>query len=250
MSYACCKVSLAPLRTDKNDAAEMCSQLLFGEPVEVLEVLDNWTKIRTIFDHYEGWMDTKLLLNLSEKEFKRWLDGLSISTAFTRLIQGSWGIFPITMGAYLPFNLADEFQIGSERFSLVEENSVTDLSDLKQFALAYLNAPYLWGGKSPFGIDCSGFTQQVFRLVDKQLPRDACDQVEHGMEVAFEDASFGDLAYFHNKSGKVTHVGIVLEEHQIIHASGWVRIDELRIDGIWREDFGRLTHPLTSIKRL
>jgi len=112
-----------------------------------------------------------------------------------------------------------------------------------------LNAPYLWGGKSFFGIDCSGFTQQVFRFLDKRLPRDAYQQAEEGMTVEFDETEVGDLAFFANASGKITHVGIILENMQIIHAHGAVRLDELTKEGIFSADKGGITHYLTVIKR-
>ncbi|MES2589107.1 MAG: C40 family peptidase [Bacteroidota bacterium] len=243
---AFCKVSISPLRKESSDASEMVSQLLFGELVEIEEVKNNWTKVTTFFDNYEAWTDTKHLIYLSEKEVNRHLDGLTIETTLIREIQTPWGNQFITRGAFI-HDEASDFNIGQNEFSFlnrIEEENFT----LESYAKSYLNAPYLWGGKSPFGIDCSGFTQQVFRYFDKKIPRDAYQQAEHGMEIDFDDKLEGDLAFFSNSSGKITHVGIVLNDSQIIHASGQVKIDVLKKDGIY--SFDEKTHDLISIKRI
>jgi cell wall-associated NlpC family hydrolase len=116
--------------------------------------------------------------------------------------------------------------------------------------LEYLNAPYLWGGKSIWGIDCSGFVQAIFRLHGYNLPRDAYEQAEIGTDISFEDCQENDLAYFSNASGKIIHVGILGKDRQIIHASGRIRIDELKEQGIWNEEYEKFSHTLVHIKRL
>ena len=115
----------------------------------------------------------------------------------------------------------------------------------------YLKAPYVWGGKSIFGLDCSGLVQQLYGLVGIQLPRDARQQVEHGQPVHFVvQARPGDLAFFDNAEGRIVHVGLVLEEGRILHAHGEVRIDPLDHNGIYNKDLGRYTHKLRIIRRL
>lgn len=249
MHYAFCKVSISPLRKESSDASEMVSQLLFGEIVELQESQGNWTRIRTFCDNYEGWTDARHLLQLSTKEVNRWLDGIHILPELLHEVETPWGNQQLTRGAFMPQNPGREFNIGNYRFSFVNESQENTM-DWKTFALGYLNTPYLWGGKSPFGIDCSGFSQVVCRFREKNIPRDAYQQCDLGVEVLFEDQEEGDLAFFSNDKGKITHVGLILSNQKIIHASSWVRIDELRSDGIYRSDNGEKTHHLFAIKRI
>jgi len=249
VKLAWCRVSLAPLRQENNDQSEMVSQLLFGELVEVIESEFNWTKIRTYFDNYPAWMDTKQLIYLSEKEANRWLDGISLATDLFNELDTPWGKQFVPRGSFLPIDKEAEFRIGNHQFK-IQNQQKNNLLTMQDFALSYLNTPYLWGGKGPLGIDCSGFTQQVFRFIGIQLPRDAYQQEELGQEIDFEDQQLGDLAFFSNEKGKIIHVGIVLADYQIIHASGWVRIDEFKEQGIWNHEHNKLSHNLHSIKRI
>ena len=115
----------------------------------------------------------------------------------------------------------------------------------------YLNSPYLWGGRSPFGIDCSGFTQMVFKLNGIKLPRDAYEQAEIGKTLNFiEETQKGDLAFFDNEEGKIIHTGIIIDKNKIIHSSGKVRIDNLDHYGIFNAETGKYSHNLRLIKKV
>lgn len=240
-------MSIAPLRKEASDSSEIVSQILFGELVEVESIEEPWAKVKTFSDAYEGFIDYKHMRLLRDKEVKRWMDGLDYLIDREIELLTPWGKQRICRGAHIP--LQEEFSIGKEEFKLCSapKTSVPSIIDL---AKDYLNTSYLWGGKSPFGIDCSGYTQIIYRFHGFNLPRDASEQVLHGTDIEFEDIQEGDLAYFSNKNGKVTHVGILDGEGGIYHASGHVRLDKFDQKGIWREDFERYTHETSAIKRL
>jgi len=245
---AYCKVSISPIRAENKDEAEIVSQLLFGEVFTINEVQKNWINITTLFDAYSGWIDIKHLKLLSEKELKRWLDGLSPAFNLLTEIKTPWGNQRLIRGAYLPNE--NLFNIGNDSFEILNSSKDNLPATIFETAASYLNAPYLWGGKQPFGIDCSGLTQMVYRFHGVNLPRDASQQVEIGQEIEFEDITEGDIAFFHNKSGKIIHVGILNDKKQIIHASGCVRIDTLTKEGIVHSESNTITHYLNCIKRV
>lgn len=244
--YGFCKVSIAPLRAEKRDASEMVSQLLFGEPIEILDTENSWLKIQSLVDGYIGFLDPKQVISLSFKEVNRWLDNYQIEQNQLSQIQTPWGNQWISCGSYT--SESEVFTIGNFQFNRLNSPPTNKISIIDRTNF-FLNTPYLWGGKSTFGIDCSGFTQLVFQLDNIKLPRDAYQQEEMGSEVLFEDREPGDLAFFSNAQGKVIHVGFVLDQNQLIHASGLVRKDELKSDGIYSSINGMKTHNLHSIKR-
>lgn len=244
---AFCFVSVAPIRKEASDASEMVSQLLFGEPIEVLEHGQPWIKTRTILDGYEGYMDIKQVLPLTDKEFRRWMDSYTYQKVALFQLTTPFGSIFTSKGSFIGEDL--RFQVGDVTFEQPRNPSKAK-NTIWEEALQYLNAPYLWGGKSIWGIDCSGFVQAVFRLHGYNLPRDAYEQAEIGSDISFDDCQENDLAYFANASGKIIHVGIIGKEHQIIHASGRIRIDELKAQGIWSEEYEKFSHNLAHIKRL
>jgi hypothetical protein len=245
--YAFCKVSISPLRRDSRDAAEMVSQLLFGEPVEIIEFNFPWVKIQSLIDGYEGFIDHKQIISISPKELKKWLNEFEREIQHFSEIMTPWGKQTLCAGSFVSTEV--NFQIGKSNFERLTsfENSKTDLF---AYARSFLNTPYLWGGKNKMGIDCSGFTQIVFSIFDKKLPRDAYQQAENGISVDYSDIISGDLAFFCNENGNIIHVGIIGPENKIIHASGYIRIDDLKSDGIYMENTELKSHNIHSIKRI
>lgn len=239
-------VSSSPLRKEASDGSEMVSQVLFGEPVNVLQIQENWIEIETYFDGYHGWMDVKHVLAISEKEMRIWLDKLRFAPITVKEILTPWGKQSLYPASFIG---EQNFSIGPFSFVLPEEIA-QEKTNAFELAEKYLNTPYLWGGKATNGIDCSGLVQSVFRMKGLNLPRDAYQQEEIGIEVDFDDIRNDDVAFFSNKNGKIIHVGILNENSAIIHSSGRVRVDALTKEGIWNEDYGKLTHSLKNIKRL
>ncbi len=256
--FAVCQLSVVPVRANPSDAEEIVTQLLFGELVEILEASKakkNWCKIRCDYDGYEGWMDIRQLRRVGEMDAEMYRQNHAFCLDLTAILTNNSHFLPITMGAILPMFDGINLQLGDKHYAFngqaVQNKAITPTPELiVKFARRYLFAPYLWGGKSPFGIDCSGFTQTVFRMVGIRLRRDASQQVEQGRLVDFVDQTqAADLAFFENDKGKIVHVGIVLEGNQIIHAAGQVRIDRLDHQGIYNEERNLYSHKLRLIKR-
>lgn len=254
-------LSVIPLRDEPSDKSEMVSQLLFGEQYEIIEEGEKWTRIRTVYDNYEGWMDTKMVKQVSNKYIAELSDAGNALTSETFNLVNKldlWGNKLLVPGSNLPYFNKDtkEFRIGDDVYFL--NANIVDYSKQKDrreaiinCALKYFNAPYLWGGRTPYGIDCSGLTQIVYKLNGICLPRDAGQQVECGNTLSFvEEALPGDLAFFGDEEGAITHVGIIWKYHKIIHASGKVRIDNVDHQGIYNEELKRYTHSLRTIKRI
>ncbi len=255
MSYGICHLSIVPLRAEPSDASEMVSQVLFGEHLTVLEKTKKWSKIRVHFDGYEGFIDNKQYLEIDENDF----DSLSqsefyYSSEILNYVTDSGNyLSTISIGSRLPFLKNHHFKI-ADRALYYEGATVQGILNKKEIvhkAFLFLNTPYLWGGKTPFGIDCSGFTQMVYKLCGYSLRRDAKDQAKQGEVLSFiEESEPGDLAFFDNEDGIITHVGIIMQDYNIIHAHGKVRIDILDHSGIYNVDTKVHTHKLRVIKKI
>lgn len=252
MKYAVCQVSVAPLRAHDADSSEMISQILFGEKLYILEETSNWTKVQLVFDGYEGWIDPKQIIEVTEDEFLRPCIEKYAINAYNQAMEKNMP-FTITLGGELRSLKDSRLKIGPKTFEYfgVYTSGKKSKEQLVEIAKAFLNVPYLWGGKSTFGIDCSGLTQQVYKIGGYQLPRDAYQQAETGEVLSFiEESVPGDLAFFDNADGKIIHVGILCGNHQIIHAHGKVRIDPIDTNGIFNTDSQKYSHRLRFIKRM
>jgi len=259
-SFGIADVNLIPVRKEPSERAEMVTQILFGEHFKVLQRKGDWVQVKLAYDNYEGWITFRTYMVINS-DFFAYLDAnpLMITTAMSSLV---WRIsdnasFTLVPGSYLPYyNPVDKsFHLEHEKYHISDVPvclpAKTDGGEIVKTARQYLNSPYLWGGRSPFGFDCSGFTQIVFRLNGIKLLRDAHQQADMGNLVSsVNEALPGDLAFFHNKEGRIIHVGIVVENSQIIHCSGRVRINKLDAKGIYDAKLKGYTHMLKSIKRL
>ena len=256
MNFGICPLSIVPIRSSASEKSEMVSQLLFGEMVEVLETKGSWAKVRCCWDNYIGWMDSKQLKAITPSEYKLYEHNHACSLELVQPAVAEGHYLPITLGANLPnfdglrFSLnGSSFTFSGQAINPAEVSPTVDL--VLKIARRYLYAPYLWGGRSPLGVDCSGFVQVVFKMVGIALPRDASEQVESGTLIDFiEQARPGDLAFFENRKGKISHVGLLLPEGEIIHSSGQVRIDKLDHYGIFNVDKQKYSHKLRVIKRV
>ncbi|EOR93784.1 lipoprotein [Arcticibacter svalbardensis MN12-7] len=254
--FGVCNLSQAPLRAEASDKSEIRSFLLFGDCFKILESTSKWTQVQTLSDDYTGWMDPKQFeyvpYSFVEAQGSSVITGPVLVQTIERIPQGDFIHLP--SGCTLPLITDNKFSINSTSYRFTKPPILADsdafYENIKPYAYLFLNAPYLWGGKSAFGIDCSGFTQIVFKMLGITLPRDAWQQAEEGNIVNFlQEVKPGDLAFFDNEEGRIIHVGILLNEQEIIHASGRVKIDLIDGQGIFNKDLNRHTHRLRIIKR-
>lgn len=256
--YGICNISIVPCRKEPSDKSEMVTQLLFGEHFKVLEEQGSWCRIHIAYDDYECWIDKKQYLPIEQHTFELLSSTESIvSNELLQIVTNtkSGMLFPVSIASTLPNYDNGECVIENTSFAYDGAHISGYLpftkSGILETAMMYLNAPYLWGGKTPFGIDCSGFTQMVYKINGIKIPRDAFQQAEQGDTLSFvEEAEQGDLAFFDNADGHIVHVGIVMDNNKIIHASGKVRIDGFDHQGIFDNEKNKYSHRLRLLKRI
>lgn len=256
IDFGVSRLSIIPVRAEGSDKAEQVTQLLFGDHYEVVATNKDkkWIKIRVYFDRYEGWIDAKQHHSISKEHFD-YINraDFKITTDVTTSILYNKTPLVIVMGSIIPISSTELFKM-EEQFAFNGESKSIglkrDVENLKITAQKYLNAPYQWGGKSPFGIDCSGFTQMVFKINGYKLNRDSSQQAKQGKSVKVSEAQPGDLAFFKNKEGKITHVGMLLSADKIIHASGRVRMDHFNEEGILNQETKVYSHTFDSLRRI
>jgi len=257
-NFGFCNLSAIPVRAEASDRSEMVNQLLFGETFGIVDTFKSWKVISGTLDNYQGFIDEKQFLPITEALYQR-LKGLPpvFPKGFiNKILDVKAGlpilIFPGSNLAGIENNLLKiglkEYRIESETFSPAK---TINPENLVATAKLFLKAPYLWGGRSSFGIDCSGLTQVVFMIHGIRLNRDASYQAKQGETLNFFlEAEPGDLAFFDNDEGNITHVGIIAGDGKIVHSSGQVRLDSIDHHGIFDENLQKYTHKLRLIKRL
>ena len=256
VEYGICMLSVVPMRAQPSDRAEQVTQLLFGECYQVLQAQGNWLQVELASDHYQGWMDIKQHTPVRADYYQSWCNTQHArALELVQFVTTPEARIPVGTGSYLPFYDGANLHINGSGYGYDGQASgltgPADGAALVRVAAGFMKAPYQWGGKSVFGIDCSGFVQQVFGICGIQLPRDAYQQAEAGEEVHFATQTQpGDLAFFSNAEGRIVHVGLMLEKQQIIHAHGEVRIDTLDHNGIYNSSRKKYSHQLRIIKRI
>jgi hypothetical protein len=251
MDLFICINTYIPLRAAPSHKSEMVSQVLFGERFSIIESSATWLRIKTLFDHYSGWIDSM------HGGYGRWHDeGSGIITGREMVcIKEDGSLMRLFPGSEL-FSLCEDmsaFSVAGMPFVIHDTHAspLAPHASITETALQFLNTPYLWGGRTSAGIDCSGLVQVVYKIQGVALPRDAAQQAKEGLTIDFlSDACQGDLLFFSSDTDDITHAGILIDRETIIHASGIVRTDRVDHQGIWREDAGRYTHRLRIIKRV
>jgi gamma-D-glutamyl-L-lysine dipeptidyl-peptidase len=253
MFLICC-VPVSPVRTEAAHRSEMSSQVLFGECVEVLEEgQDKWVRIRVLFDGYEGWTTRQQYTEVPEATAKA---EAHVTADWYNEISFNRQPMQVSFGSDLRALQNGNAEWGKYSWSfkgnhLDPKYTKPNEKNIRRITALFLNTAYLWGGRSVFGIDCSGFTQVVYKSLGISLQRDAYQQATQGESVGFlQEVVCGDLGFFDNAEGRITHVGILLNDHEIIHSSGKVRIDKIDNEGIIHSDTGERTHHLRIIKRV
>lgn len=258
IEYGYCMLSAVPVRRKPSNTAEMVTQLLFGECFSVSDKLGGWARIRTLFDDYSGWIDCRQYHPINEEKYRELarqpinccLDLVQIVTDhdFNRMMA-------ITLGCSLPGIKNHSFRIGDHAYSFEgaysEPSAKIYPSQVVENAYLYLHTPYLWGGRTPFGIDCSGLVQMAYKLSGIALYRDTAAQATQGETINLLSETLpGDVAFFDNAAGEIVHAGILVNQHTIIHASGQVRHDNVDHYGIFDRNEKGYTHRLRLIKRM
>lgn len=256
--YGLCLLSVVPLRKESKESSEQISQLIFGDTFSILKEEGQWAFIKLYYDNYEGWISRNQYIKISSEEFfvltkSKPLYTLSpitkikienIKTSKTHIINA-----PI--GSRL---LSKSYRVNFYKIELLQDSLTPPIKltkqNLEEITKLFDRVPYLWGGKSIFGIDCSGFSQTILKFFNKPILRDASMQITQGEKIEnLSQAKAGDLAFFSSESGKITHVGILLSNSMIVHASGFVRTDRIDEKGIIREEDKTYSHTLYQINR-
>jgi hypothetical protein len=263
MKQGICSLSLLPLRSEPSSKSEMVSQLLFGEIYNILEESEEWFFVENQSDKYRGWInhlqfEPLLELPLSSKllgNFPFVINNFPFVKALN--LEKNENVLLPTAAIVYDFYFEVQqfhFKLNGMRYLVQTETKIENfstMSDVLKLAMEFLNVPYLWGGKSAFGIDCSGFTQILYKTMGIQLPRDAWQQAAIGKSKTFlEEILAGDLLFFGDEAEKITHVGMAIGDNKIIHAAGKVRIDALDSYGIFNVEKKKHTHILRNIRQI
>lgn len=249
MQYGICHLSIVPLRASASHESEMTSQLLYGEHFKVLEERAHWSRIRNAFDDFEAWIDKKQYKKIEEAEYYSLQeDDLQLSSDLIEYVTDENALLmPVALGSVINYSI----RMGHRFEGEIAKPSIKSKDSLIKTASLYLNSSHLWGGKTPFGIDCSGLTQTVYKLNGFKIKRKAAEQAMQGEALSFiEESEPGDLAFFDDTEGVINHVGLMMKDNYIIHVDGKVRIDRIDHTGIFNAELKKHTHKLRVIKKI
>lgn len=247
-----CENVFVPLRSGPSHKAEMLSQVLFGEKYRIVDEAGHWFKVETLFDNYSGWIDIN---HIQQSEDSANLPGQVLNKSMlcykhdkTKLV------LEAGCEIYNPDFDKKVFTVGNNVYTVNPEfgsNYLTTNESLADTSMKFINSPYIWGGRIPSGIDCSGLTQLVYKLHGIGIPRDSRQQAEIGEDIGFlEESVPGDLVFFDDDRGRIEHVGMILSRGLVIHASGRVRIDTIDHQGIFKNEINGYSHKLRTIRRV
>ena len=257
MEFGVCLLSIVPVRIEPSSKFEMVTQILFGESFSIIDKYKDWYKVRLAYDSYEGWVDKIQIHKISQNEYQRLNSEESQVTL--ELVQKIKNVslnksFNIVIGSNIPPLNNGIFKINNEEFyfdGAISGSAKQEKNKIIEYTKLFINTPFLWGGKTPFGIDCSGLTQICYKLCGIKLMRDASQQASQGEIITFiSEATPGDLLFFDNEVGDIIHSGILLPDNKVIHASGKVKIDDIDHHGIFNYESQKYSHKLRLIKKI
>ncbi|MFN3135442.1 MAG: NlpC/P60 family protein [Candidatus Kryptonium sp.] len=249
--FGICNVGTAPVFKEPSMRSEQTTQIILGETFDVLEIKDDWVRIRLHFDGYIGWVYKPQMALMDGDKFSEYMNKPKIefisnfgfiyskpdvnSVVLREVVVCSALNYLDSKDGWLKVELPDGThgfirKAQTRQFKTGVKKQNVNASDIIQTAKRFLGISYIWGGKTPKGFDCSGFVQTVYRINGIQLPRDSDMQWEVGEYIGKDFSKFkkGDLLFFSSDGRRITHVGIFTgKDKEIIHASGFVRLNSL-----------------------
>jgi cell wall-associated NlpC family hydrolase len=248
MNAVLATAALAPIQREPSIRAEQVSQLVLGEPALVRSSSGDWREIETLVDRYPGWIHRGYLRELSRDDADAWLAGAAWSDGAEIDTGGSRIALPLRARVQ---RIEDVVQLPDGRDGTVSQGLVADLQFVRESARRvrpdqwairkFTGAPYLWGGVTPWGVDCSGLIQSTWLARGITLPRDASVQAKEGSEVSREEIAPGDLLFFADGDtpGQITHVGIAGDRDSLVHATlrrgGFVVERRIDLEGLMQK---------------
>ena len=250
MNIGICTLSCIPLRAEPSDKSEMINQVLFGEDYEIISQEKKFSYIKLNYDGYEGWIGNELIAHKTEE-----YDGIFVNNNLITFIHNTKDNVSQIISAGSNFYKVDEnlnsFILNGILYKFDGDTQFKTRNNIYEVAHIFLGVPYLWGGRTFMGIDCSGLVQIACKICANKISRDASEQISFGKTVnGLREVKKGDLAFFSNSEGNIVHVGILDGNGKILHSSGKVKIEIISEEGIVNGETGEITHKLHTIKRI
>ena len=239
MDYGIIDLNIVPVRKNNDAKSEMINQLFFGESITIIKTKEKWSFISSNIDKYQGWIRNLHFKLIKKSEYKILSKSDSVFSKSEIIIKNDTSEITIPTGSLLS-------SVKFLNYSYVDEG---EYKSLLETIKSFINSPYLWGGKTKNGVDCSGLVQSIFKTLNIILPRDSKEQSNFGVEIK-EGYKLGDLAFFGENANKISHVGILVDNETIVHAYGKVRMDKINSSGIYNIEEERITHFLQKVNRI